>query len=476
MNRQIGRLMALFAFLMLALVVATSWRSVVRAEDLKENALNRRPLLEQQQIPRGLILAADDTRLAINRSIGRNETRRFYRVYPEADLFAHSVGYAFVSRGSAGLEQFYNDVLSGTGGDLRSFVDELTGGPEQGDDLKTTLDPQAQQTAIDALGENQGSIVALDPRTGAVLAMASSPGYDPNQVPQRFAELNRAENSPLFNRATQAGYPPGSTMKVVTAAAALDTGDYSPDSQIDGRNNKPISGVPLSNFGGANYGSVSLTDALTNSVNTVFGEIGEKLGNDTMFEYMERFGFNRRPPLDYPPDQLFASGAYEGDKLLGPDDNIDIGRVAIGQERLRVTPLQMAMVAAGVANGGRLMRPHFMDRIVGPDGRVKDTFGSQEMSRVMSSDAAADLTDMMRNVVEVGSGTGGQLEGIDVAGKTGTAEAAGGFNNAWFIAFAPADDPEVAVAVVVERTQQSQTGGEVAAPLAAQVMRVILDG
>jgi peptidoglycan glycosyltransferase len=476
MNRQIGRLMGVFTVMFLVLIGFTSYWSVVDAEDLKENALNRRPLLEQQQIPRGLILAADDTRLAVNRSTGRNETKRYYREYPEGSLFGHDVGYAFVSRGSSGLEQFYNDILSGTGGDLRSFVEELTGGPEQGDDLKTTLEPQAQQTAVDALGQNQGAIVALDPRSGAVLAMASSPGYDPNEVPQRFAELNRAENSPLFNRATQAGYPPGSTMKVVTAAAALDTGEYTPDSQIDGRNNKPISGVPLSNFGGANFGSVSLTDSLTNSVNTVFGEIGEKLGNDTMFEYMERFGFNRRPPLDYPRDQLFASGVYDGDELLGPGDNIDIGRVAIGQERLRVTPLQMAMVAAGVANGGRLMRPHFMDRIVGPDGRVKDEFGSQEMSRVMSSDAAADLTEMMRNVVEVGSGTAAQLEGIDVAGKTGTAEAAGGFNNAWFIAFAPADDPEVAVAVVVEKTQQSQTGGEVAAPLAAQVMRVILDG
>jgi peptidoglycan glycosyltransferase len=476
MNRQIGRLMLVFTLLFFVLIGFTSYWSVVDAEGLKENALNRRPLLEQQQIPRGLILAADDTRLAVNRSIGRNETKRFYREYPEAGLFAQDVGYAFVSRGSAGLEQFYNDVLSGTGGDLRSFVEELTGGPEQGDDLKTTLEPAAQQAAADALGQSQGAIVALDPRDGSVLAMASAPSYDPNEVPQRFAELNRAENSPLFNRATQAGYPPGSTMKVVTAAAALDTGEYTPDSQIDGRNNKPISGVPLSNFGGANYGSVSLTDALTNSVNTVFGEIGEKLGNDTMFEYMERFGFNRRPPIDYPRDQLFASGVYDGDELLGPEDSIDIGRVAIGQERLRVTPLQMAMVAAAVANDGRLMRPHFMDRIVGPDGRVKDEFGEQEMSRVMSSDSAADLTEMMRNVVEVGSGTAGQLEGIDVAGKTGTAEAAGGFNNAWFIAFAPADDPEVAVAVVVEKTQQSQTGGEVAAPLAAQVMRVILDG
>jgi penicillin-binding protein A len=473
-NRQIGRLMTVFTLLFFVLIAFTSYRSVVGADGLKENRLNMRPLLEQQQIPRGLILARDDTKLAINRSTGRRENKRYYREYPEDNLFSHDVGYAFVSRGASGLEQFYNDVLSGTGGDLRSFIDELAGGPSEGDDLKTTLDPEAQQEALNALGDQRGAIVALEPKTGAVQVMVSKPDFDPNQVPQRYGELNKQDGSPLFNRATQGQYPPGSTFKVVTAAAALDSGKYSPESQIDGRNNKPISGVPLQNFGGQNFSSVSLTDALTNSVNTVFGEIGEKLGKREMYDYMERFGFNRRPPLDYPADQIHASGVYNKGKLLEDSDNVDIGRVAIGQERLQVTPLQMAMVAAGVANGGRLMRPHFMDRIIGPDGRVKDRFGSQEMSRVMSSDAASELSDMMRNVVESGTGTKGQLAGIDVAGKTGTAEAAGGFNHAWFIAFAPADDPEVAIAVVVENTQQSQTGGEVAAPLAAQVMRVLL--
>jgi penicillin-binding protein A len=474
MNRQIGRLMGVATLLFFVLIGFTAWRTVVRADALKDNALNRRPLLEQQQIPRGLILAADGTKLAINHSTGSRETKRYYREYPTDNLFSHAVGYAFVSRGAAGLEQFYNDVLSGTGGDLRTFVDELAGGPEQGDDVRTTLDPKVQQTALSALGDRQGAIVALDPQTGAILAMASKPDFDPNRVPQEYAQLNKDDTSPLFNRATQGGYPPGSTFKVVTAAAALDSGKYTPDSQIDGRNNKPISGVPLQNFGGENFASISLTDALTNSVNTVFGEIGEKLGKDTMYKYMDRFGFDERPKLDYPRDQLFASGVYQGDKLLGPGDNIDIGRVAIGQERLRVTPLQMAEVAAAVANDGRLMRPHFMDKVIGPDGRVKDSFGSQEQSRVMSSDAANNLTEMMKHVVESGTGTAAQLQNIDVAGKTGTAEAAGGFNDAWFICFAPADDPKVAVAVVVEKTQQSQTGGEVAAPLAAQVMRTVL--
>jgi peptidoglycan glycosyltransferase len=472
-NRQIGRLAIFFTLLIVVLVGFTSYWSVWRADALQDEPLNRRPLLEQQQTPRGQILAADGTKIAVNRRIGSGEKKSYEREYPESNLFSHAAGYAFIQRGAAGLEQFYGDVLSGTGGDLRSFIDEIAGGPEQGDDIRTSLDPQVQQTAIDALGARKGAIVALDPRDGSVLAMVSKPDFDPNAVKEQFGDLNSDESSPLLNRATQGRYAPGSTFKVVTAAAALDTEEYTPGSQIDGRNNKPISGVPLSNFGGQEFGTVTLTDALTNSVNTVFGEIGEKLGKETMYDYMRRFGFNAKPPLDYPSSQMELSGVFVEGKLADEDDDVDIGRVAIGQERLQVTPLQMAMVAAAVANGGRLMRPHFLDRAIGPDGRVKDTFNRQEQSRVMSEKAASDLTGMMESVVESGSGTAAQLQGLQVAGKTGTAETGEG-DNAWFIAFAPSDEPEVAVAVVVEGEQQSQTGGEVAAPLAAQVMRAVL--
>src|SRR4051812_45765309 len=183
--------MGVAMLLFLVLVFATSWWGVIRAQGLKDNPLNRRPLLEQQQIPRGLIVARDDARLAENRHVGTGQNKRYYRIYPKAGLFSHALGYAFVSRGSAGLEQYYNGVLSGTGGDLRSFVDELAGGPSQGDDIKTTLDPKAQQTALTALGARQGAIVALDPRSGAVQVMASKPDFDPNQIPQRYAELNK---------------------------------------------------------------------------------------------------------------------------------------------------------------------------------------------------------------------------------------------------------------------------------------------
>src|SRR4051794_8722094 len=316
------------------LAIFTARWTVLQADALKDEPLNRRPLLEQQQIPRGLILARDGSRLAINKRIGTHQNKRYYRQYPQGNVFSHAIGYAFVSRGASGFEQSQNDILSGTGSDLRSFIDELAGGPKQGDDIKTTLDPVAQRTALNALGARQGAIVALDPRSGAVQVRASKPDYDPNRIPLDYARLNKEANSPLFNRATQASYPPGSTFKVVTAAAALDTGKYTPDSQISGKNNKVISGVPLQNFGGENFASISLTDALTHSVNTVFGEIGEKLGKNTMYRYMKRFGFDQKPRLDYPRSQMFASGVYSKGKLLNENDPVDIGRVAIGQERL----------------------------------------------------------------------------------------------------------------------------------------------
>jgi peptidoglycan glycosyltransferase len=476
MNKPLRRLFVVFVLMFGVLVGFTSWWTVFGAEDLKEQPSNRRPLLKAQKIPRGLILAEDGTKLATNRRTGNRETKRYYRVYPQSRLFSHAVGYSFVSRGSAGLERHYNDPLIGEHDEIESIIDQLSGGVKEGDDLHTHLDAQAQRAAIQGLGGRRGSIVAMDPTTGAVKVMVSIPDFDPNSIPTEFSRLNRDNvNSPLFNRATQARYPPGSTFKVVTAAAALDSGRYNPNSFVDGRNGKPVSGVPLQNSGGANFGTISLTDALTNSVNTVWGEVGEKLGKGTMLKYMERFGFLSEPPLDYPKSQITPSGIYRGQKLLDEDDSIDIGRVAIGQERLQVTPLQMAMVASAVANDGVLMQPRMGDRIIEPDGSVRERIRRKRDGRVMSRESAQQLQQMMGKVVEEGTGTASALAGIRVGGKTGTAEVQNGASNqAWFIAFAPLDEPKIAIAVTVERTQGQ--GGTIAAPVAKQVMQALLGG
>jgi peptidoglycan glycosyltransferase len=306
--------------------------------------------------------------------------------------------------------------------------------------------------------------------------MVSIPAYDPNalQDSDAFQRLNADPNAPLFNRATQAGYQPGSTMKVVTATAALDSGEYEVDSTVSGESPKTISGAPLENAGGENFGDIPLTDALTNSVNTVWAEVGEELGTDTMYKYMDRFGFNAEPPLDYPGFQLASSGEFADGKLLEPgSDLIDVGRMAIGQDKLNVTPLQMAMVAAAVANDGELMEPRLWSKVIDTDGREEE-LDPERMSRVMSDDTANELTEMMTDVVNEGTGGAAALADDQVAGKTGTAEIdiENDINQAWFIGFAPADDPRIAVAATVERT--GGFGGDVAAPIAQSVMEVLL--
>jgi peptidoglycan glycosyltransferase len=343
-----------------------------------------------------------------------------------------------------------------------------------GDSIRTTLNTKAQQAAIEGLNGRKGAVVALEPSSGKVLVMVSSPSYDPNGVDQgdRFKRLaTDSQNSPIVNRSTQSGYPPGSTMKAVTAAAALDSGKYTPDSTVSGENGKKISGVPLNNFGGEDFGSITLTEALTKSVNTVWAEVGEKLGKRTMADYMTKFGFYKPPPIDLPSDQLLSSGERNRGKLLAPESRlIDVGRMAIGQDKLLVTPLQMATVAATIANGGVRMEPHITQKIVDPDGRTVDEIEGKEAERVISADAARALTAMMKNVVKEGTGTAAALEGVELAGKTGTAEidVQRKINDPWFIGFTN----DFAVAVVLERVQGG-TGGVVAAPIAKKVLEAL---
>jgi peptidoglycan glycosyltransferase len=470
-NVRISHLFVLMVALFGLLVVFTSYWSVFDAEGLEANKANRRVLLEEQQVRRGLVFARDGAVLARNRVRGRGSQRFFRRIYPAGSLFSHVVGYDFVERGRAGIERSHNGDLSGKTNEFNSLLDELRGRQREGNDLVTTLDPAAQRTAIEALGGRAGSVVAIEPQTGRVRVMASIPDYDPNRIPGEFAQLNRAPGSPLFDRSTQSGYPPGSTFKVVTATAALDSGRFTPDSTLSGKSPRRIGGVPLSNFGGQSFGQITLTTALTHSVNTVWGQVGQRLGKHTMYDYMRRFGFNRRPAIDLSRDELRASGVYDRGKLLDDSGAVDIGRVAIGQERLLVTPLQMAMVVSAIANGGKLMRPRLVERVKDPDGRTVDVVKPSRESDVMKPATAAALAEMMGQVVKEGTGTAAALSGIDVAGKTGTAEV-GGTNQAWFIAFAPAQSPRVAIAVTVERT--TGQGGTVAAPIAKRVMEALL--
>jgi peptidoglycan glycosyltransferase len=468
-NAPISRLFVVVVLLFALLIVWTSRWTVFDAKSLNNDVLNRRTLIDELKIKRGQIIADDGTVLARSvPAVGGT----YKRVYPTNNLFSQAVGYAIAAQGrSAGLERSQGDALRGLQTGLSSIFGQLTS-RRVGDDVYTSLDPRAQRVALNELAGRAGSVVALDPRTGAVKVMVALPGYNNNNPDATGPGIS------TLNRSTQGGYPPGSTFKVVTATAAIDSGRYTPNSVVNGNSPKTISGVPLANDLNQSFGPIDLTRALTFSVNTVWAQVAENLGRGTMTKYMKRFGFYSKPPLDYPPDEMVASRPYSptGRPLPPGSPNEDIGRIAIGQGGLQVTPLQMAMVASAVANGGKLMAPRLAQRVVDPDGRTIRTYKPSVYSQVMSASTAAQVTEMMKKVVDEGTGTPAQLGGISVAGKTGTAQVGivgSNLTQPWFIGFAPVQDPKVAVAVTIERTAGG-FGGTVAAPIARDVIQTLL--
>ncbi|MGI8801774.1 MAG: peptidoglycan D,D-transpeptidase FtsI family protein [Solirubrobacteraceae bacterium] len=482
MNGPIARLFGLVAVLFALLIAFTSRWTVFEAQSLRDNPENARTLLEEARIARGSIRAADGTVLA--RSTRRADGT-YIRSYPTRSLFAQAIGYSYTTPGRAGLEATRNAEVTGRSAStqLNSIIDQLTGHKRTGDQVITTLDPKAQRVALQALSGQKGAVIALDPRNGAVKVFAGLPSYDPNLLAttQGTQTLAADPNSSRFDRVTQSGYLPGSTFKVVTAIAAIDSGRYTPQSTVDGTSPTTISGVPLMNDFNESFGPVDLTTALTKSINTVWAQVAVALGKATMAKYMSRLGFGKRPPIDLPPAERQPSGEYlrngRTTKLLDPRSNlVDVGRMGIGQDKLNVTPLQMAMVAAAVANRGALMTPHLTDKVVDRDGRTVETISPTTYSQVMTPTTADAVGQMMGHVVQEGTGTAAALQGIQVAGKTGTAEIGNSktINQVWFIAFAPLVNPRIAIAVTVERS--SGQGGSVAAPIAKQVLQKLLQG
>jgi peptidoglycan glycosyltransferase len=381
-----------------------------------------------------------------------------------------------------------NSELTGSDTALRSvsrrLFDQLKGITLTGNDLRLTVKPGPQRLALQALGAKCGAVAAIEPHTGKILVLASSPTYDQNLVENNFAQIEKKKaecrpSAPLVNRATDGLYIPGSTFKVVTASAALKSGKYKLDSTFNDPGYCIEYGKKVSNYadqsGPEVFGHVNFVTALEHSINAVFCEIGKALGPKPIVDEMVAYGFYRRPPIETPDDERSASGLYRNHKLFKPKtpQEVDPGRLAFGQERLQVTPLQMAMVTAGVANNGVVMDPYLVETIRSPSGALVSRTKPRPYRKALEPQQAADLTSMMEAVVKSGTGTAAQLPGIRVAGKTGTAETGvRGVNTVWFVAFAPVDDPKVAIAVVVER--QHGTGGRIAAPIAKQVMQAIL--
>jgi peptidoglycan glycosyltransferase len=486
MNRAITRLALVGTGLMVALVVATTYWQAWAAGDLADRQDNQIQRVAQFTIDRGLIRAGK-TVLAANRPREVGGRTLYFRRYPQGGLAAHVVGYSTQERARAGLERSRNDYLIAANQNLstvyRRTLDELKGTTIEGNDLELTLNLRAQRAAMAALEGRCGSVVALEPATGKVLVMASFPTFDQNVVAENFAAIDRIRApckpaAPLYNRATYGLYAPGSTFKVVTLAAALESGRFGQDSTFVDPGYCEVYGRRVNNYDTTSpFGRVDLRTALVNSINSVFCNIGKELGSRAIVDQSKRFGFYDTPPLETPDNERVASGLYDGGELFDPklDSDVDAGRFAFGQERLLVTPLQMAMVAAAIANNGVVMEPYVVDRILSPKGSIVVRTKPDEYRRAVKAQTAATIASMMRDTVARGTGTRAQVPGLVVGGKTGTAETGvEGTNNAWFICFAGREGrrPEVAIAVVLE--QQNGTGGVLAAPVAQQVLQALL--
>lgn len=481
MNRPLRRVAGAALVLFALLLVNVNYVQAVRAGGLRTHPANNRGLVESYAQQRGPIIT-DGLELA--RSVATRDQLKYLRTYPGGRRYAAATGYFSLVYGGNGVERAENPLLAGT--DDRLFVrrigDLLTGRKPQGGAVVLTLQRAAQSAAYQGLAGRRGAVVALDPRTGAILALVSSPSYDPallslhdsKRIGANYRRLAADPDKPLLNRALTQTYPPGSLFKVVTTAAALASGNYTPDSRIPAPDALKLPGSTASvrNFGGETCGdgrTDTLRHALQISCNTAYAGLGISLGATALRNQAEAFGFDTQRTVPLPvAASVFPAGI----------DPAQTGISAIGQFDVRVTPLQAAMVAAAVGNGGVLMKPYLVASLQAPDlSTVKDA-APEEIGRATPAAVADSVATMMQAVVQSGTGTAAQIPGVAVAGKTGTAQHAPGKPpHAWFIGFAPAEDPKVAVAVLVEDgggLGSDATGGRVAAPIARAVMQAVL--
>ncbi len=483
MNRQVRRVAAVVLVAFVALFVAPFYWQVLAADRLTSDPRNARTLIKEYSIQRGKMVLVNGE--AVAESVPTPDKLKFKRVYPNGPRYGMVTGFYSLVFGRTLAEDKFNSYLTGQAPEqfAQSVTDLLTAQDTPGGTLTLTLDPAAQRAAEQGLRGRKGAVVALDYRTGNVLAMTTFPRYDPNdlsghdpdKIRAAWKRLTRDADGPLLNRASGALYPPGSTFKVITAAAALEDGK-TPSSSFPNRDvyDVPQTKADIRNFGGehcpsAAGGRITLAEALTVSCNTTFAELGVGLGAGKLVDEAERFGLNASPQY-----QLPAAVSEIPRKLDAPST----AQSAIGQRDVRVTPLQMASVAATIANGGKRMAPHVVSQVVANDGKVVKTFKPDSLGQVIPGSVAADLQQMMGLVVERGTGTSAQIRGLTVSGKTGTAQnAPGKAPHAWFIGFTSQGDKTIAVAVIVENggnAGNEATGGKVAAPIAKDVMQAYL--
>ena len=478
MNGPIRRLAVGLFVSMGVLLLAVTWFQVVRADDLKTDPRNPRPALTERGKERGLIITIDGTVVA--RSVEDPDSRDYIRVYPEGEAYAHTVGYSSFLLGDTALEAAYSSELrSRRDLTISDLVSVILGRDLRPKNLEITIDNDLQQAARVALGDNRGAIVALDPRTGAVLAAVSTPSFDPSlllgdDAAQQWETLLSDQSQPLSDRATKEIYAPGSSFKTVVAATAVDTGHAGPETVFDDpvEFDLPGSTATISNFGDGpcNDGvSVTLLEAFIRSCNTIFADLSIQLGAVDIGITSNALGFNTDIDYEWPiPQAVWPTG-----NLIS--DDAALAQSGIGERNVRATPLHMAMVAAAVANNGITINPYLVQRVFDADGLAVETAVPSSLGRAMAPETASVLAQMMERVVTEGTGRRAAVPGVRVAGKTGTATGSGEFSNPWFIGFAPVGNPTIALAVFIEGSPssgESATGGSVAAPIASALIEI----
>jgi len=496
MNKQLLHVSVAALVLLAVLIVSTTYWQTWAVGDLANRQGNAVAVIARLTVDRGKIFAAGGTTvLAANRAHRKHGLTTFTRRYPGNDLAPQVIGYSTKAGTTTGIEEEFDDYLTGANtnlsGTLTAELNRLGGQTVHGDNVILTLRPAIQRLALQQLAGRCGAVVVLDAKTGAVDAMASSPTYNANLIeqPKGFAKIGHIKGacgdaSALQNNATQGLYPPGSSFKLITASAALDTGAYTPNSRfydpgycIEYGMKVYNSSAPDSPNAHETFGNVDFSQALEHSINAVFCKIGMHIGAKTILDYAKRYGFYSSPPLDLPSSVLYPSGLYQNGKPWFPKDpatEVDPGRLAFGQERMLATPLQMALVAATIADKGVEPKPYLVQKIVASDGSTVANTTPQTLGRPIKATTAAELNQMMQLVVQGGTGTAAQIPGVPVAGKTGTAELGlGSVYDAWFVCFAPANNPRYVVAVVVEK-QPNGFGGSISAPIAKAILERLL--
>lgn len=454
-NRRIIRVLIVISGLFLALLTYLLYFNLFKAETVSTNPYNRRQWDDERYVTRGTIY--DSNGLVLAETVEDGDMVK--REYSQGRLYSHVIGYCSKVYGKSLLERAYDSELLGKGD-----IDLFQGDKKNGFDLNLTIDNSVQKYAYEQLRGKRGALVAVDPQTGAVLAMVSLPDFDPRaeKLEENWNSIVENENSPLISRAVQGLYPPGSTYKIVTAAAAFENGMKG--SMFEDTGSFVKGDFEVENYAGKAYGEISLENAFRVSSNQVFCSIGYDLGNEKTLEIAERFGINSAINFDVATEK----SRIEYKKMT----NEDCALVGIGQGQLLVTPLQMAMVCSSVANGGKMLKPYVVGSVTKNNIIVSEA-KTKVQGQTISAETAAYLNELMIDAVENGTGRRAKINGITVAGKTGTAENETDKDHAWFVGYAPAEDPQIAVAVILENDGRS--GGDAAAPIAGNVMRKYLN-